>query len=183
MAESRFYDEGAIRRAAVNLFYGWGYNFYRKENQLRADDQLVRAKAAWLLGLAAESLQRAETEYRRAALPTPTRERPYPDPAAVAGAQALERLCGAVSALIGRIEAQPVPENDRMTQRYRREAATLEALGRQDELLVGLCDDLRARLEGCDGPGALQRLAELQGSVSEIEAILRQRAAVLLDRG
>ena len=43
-----FYDVGPLRQVAINLFYGWGYNFYREENQLRADDQLIRSKAAWL---------------------------------------------------------------------------------------------------------------------------------------
>jgi hypothetical protein len=37
-----FYDAGALRQVATNLLYGWGYNFYRIENQLRADDRLVR---------------------------------------------------------------------------------------------------------------------------------------------
>ena len=52
MADSGFYDAGLLRQLATNLFYGWGYNFYRLENQLRADDQLVRTKAASLLGMA-----------------------------------------------------------------------------------------------------------------------------------
>ena len=50
---------GPARRLLSNLFYGWGYNFYRVENQLRADDQLVRSKAAWLLGLATASVPRS----------------------------------------------------------------------------------------------------------------------------
>ena len=50
MENSGFYDAGLLRQIATNLFYGWGYNFYRVENQLRADDQLVRTKAASLLG-------------------------------------------------------------------------------------------------------------------------------------
>jgi hypothetical protein len=54
-----FYDEGVLRQAAINLFHGWGYNFYRAENQLRADDQLVRSKAGWLLGLARASMEHA----------------------------------------------------------------------------------------------------------------------------
>jgi hypothetical protein len=66
-----FYDAGALRQVATNLFYGWGYNFYRVENQLRADDQLVRAKAAWLLGVAMASVDAAEIEYRREFLPAP----------------------------------------------------------------------------------------------------------------
>ena len=44
MPSSSFYDAGTLRQIATNLFHGWGYNFYRAENQLRADDQLVRAR-------------------------------------------------------------------------------------------------------------------------------------------
>jgi hypothetical protein len=35
---------------ATNLFYGWGYNFYRIENQLRADDQMIRSRTpSWIV--------------------------------------------------------------------------------------------------------------------------------------
>ncbi len=60
MSSLDFYDAGALRQVATNLFYGWGYNFYRVENQLRADDQLVRNKAAWLLGIAMAGVDAAE---------------------------------------------------------------------------------------------------------------------------
>jgi len=39
-----FYNLDAVEQIGVNLFYGWGYNFYRLENQLRADDLTIRAK-------------------------------------------------------------------------------------------------------------------------------------------
>ncbi len=52
-----FDDLEALEKIAVNLFYGWGYNFYRVENQLRADDLTVRAKVGWLLGQARESVE------------------------------------------------------------------------------------------------------------------------------
>ena len=61
MPNSGFYDAGALRQVATNLFCGWGYNFYRLENQLRADDQLVRSNAAGLLGSAMASVSAAET--------------------------------------------------------------------------------------------------------------------------
>jgi hypothetical protein len=64
--DSGFYDECVLRQTAINLFYGWGYNFYKIGNQLRADDQRVRSKAAWLLGMARLSVERAESEYWRA---------------------------------------------------------------------------------------------------------------------
>ena len=93
-----------------------------------ADDQLVREKAGWLLGNAAASVEAAESNYRREFLPAPTRAKPFPDAAAVAAAQQLERLVKAIRALVNRMTELPVPGSDRMTQRYREEAPTLEAL-------------------------------------------------------
>jgi hypothetical protein len=181
-AEGGFYDDGPLRRIAINLFNGWGYNFYRLENQLRADDQLVRSKAAWLLGIAQTALESAESDYRRVAIPAPTRAQPYPDPGAVAAAQAMERLSHAVGALIGRLHAQPVPENDRMTQRYRQEAATLEALGRGDERLIGQCELLRSMVEGADAALIIANLPALKAGVAAVEATLTERAGLLQDR-
>jgi hypothetical protein len=172
-----FYDEGPLRHAAINLFYGWGYNFYRKENQLRADDQLVRAKVSWLLGRARTAVERAETDWRREKLPPPSRAQPFADPHASAAAQALERLAKEIGALKGRIEALPVPENDRMTQRYRQEAATLEALGQSDALLVGQADLLRSLTEDHGGEAILA--ANLDEGLSAIAATLHGREAIL----
>ena len=56
---SNFDDLDALEKIAVNLFYGWGYNFYRLENQLRADDLTVRAKVGWLLGQARAAVETA----------------------------------------------------------------------------------------------------------------------------
>ncbi len=175
-----FYDAGALRKLATNLFYGWGYNFYRVENQLRADDQLVRSKAASLLGIAMASVSAAESEYRREFLPPPTRQKPFPDAAAVATAQRLERLAQGIGALEALIQQQPVPENDRMTQRYRQEKPTLEALIQWDEKLVGQCDLLRSMVSRPDGSSILDHLAELEGGLKAIRATLESREAVLL---
>lgn len=182
MSSSGFYDAGALRQLATNLFYGWGYNFYRLENQLRADDELVRSKAASLLGSAVASVCAAESDYRRAFLPPPTRQKPFPDPAAVAGAQRLERLAKAISAVEALIQQQPAPENDRMTQRYRKEAATLKTLIHYDEQLVGQCELLRSMVHAQSGATLLTKMAELEGGLEAIRANLESREAVLLDR-
>ena len=116
---SRFYEAGPLAQVGINLFYGYGYNFYRQENQLRADDQRVRQMACSLLGRARAAVDEAESRYRRENIAPPTRANPFPDPAIVANAQALERLGRDVGGLEGLIRHQPVPENDRMTQRYR----------------------------------------------------------------
>lgn len=174
-----FYDAGAVRQIATNLFYGWGYNFYRLENQLRADDQLVRSKAAWLLGLAMGKVDAAEADYRREFLPAPSRAKPFPDATAVASAQRLERLARGIGALEAAIQQQPVPENDRMTQRYRQEAPTLAKLIEFDEQLVGQCELLRSLVDGQTGAAILEKLPALEGGLKAIRATLEKREAVL----
>jgi hypothetical protein len=182
MAGDSFYDAGVLRQIATNLFYGWGYNFYRKENQLRADDQMIRTKAASLLGEAMASVASAETEYRREHLGPPTRTKPFPDPDAVQSAQKLERLGREIGALEAGLQCQPAPANDRMTQRYRQEAPTLEKLIGHDERLVGQCEVLRRAVSGQGGLSILSRLADLQAGLEAIHETLRNRASVLLDR-
>ena len=182
MAGNGFYEAGALRQVATNLFYGWGYNFYRVENQLRADDQLVRSKAAWLLGTAMASVCAAETEYRREFLPMPSRAKPFPDAAAVAAAQRLERLAQGIGALEGSIQQLPAPENDRMTQRYRQEAPTLKALIGFDEQLVGQCNLLLSMVNNKNGASILEVLPELEVGLGAIRATLHDREAILFDR-
>jgi hypothetical protein len=179
-AKDSFYDAGVLRQIATNLFYGWGYNFYRKENQLRADDQMIRSKASSLLGEAVTSVSTAESEYRREYLPPPSRAKPFPDAEAVASAQKLERLARAVGAVEAALQHQPVPENDRMTQRYRQEAPTLQKLMEHDERLVGQCELLRRAVSGQDGLAILKSLANLEAGLDAIRETLRNREAVLL---
>jgi len=182
VAGDAFYDAGALRQIATNLFYGWGYNFYRVENQLRADDQLVRSKAAWLLGCAMACVDAAETAYRREYLPPPTRARPFPDAEAVAAAQKLERMAKAIGALEARMHHLPAPENDRMTQRYRKEAATLETLLGFDERLVGQCELVRSIVDGKDGTAILKLLPDLEAGLEAIRETIENRQAVLMGR-
>jgi hypothetical protein len=180
MSDNDFYDVDELEKIAVNLFYGWGYNFYRLENQLRADDLTVRAKVGWLLGLARASVETAESAYRRARFPEPTRERPRPEPDVVAGALTLERLSKEIGALEGHIRAQPVPENDRMTQRYRHEAATLRHLLSCDMELAGRAEMLRAILDQKDGAWMIEKSAEIQAGLRSIEAALQDRQMALV---
>src|SRR5271154_3553537 len=101
MSNSLFYDLPPLEEIAVNLFHGWGYNFYRLENQLRADDLVIRSQVCSLLGAARSALDTAESAYRRAFLPPPSREKPRQDPQAIANAQTLERLSHAIGAMEG----------------------------------------------------------------------------------
>lgn len=174
-----FYDAGALRHLAINLFNGWGYNFYRLENQLRADDQLVRRQAEALLGASVAALAEAEAAWRREKLPAPTRAKPLPDADAMAGAKAIEALVVDVGRLKSRLAAQPVPENDRMTQRYRKEADVLLRVLELDEQLIGQGELLRSLVAGKDGAWVLENVADLRGGLTAIQETLERRAALV----
>jgi len=174
-----FYNVGELEKIAVNLFYGWGYNFYRQENQLRADDQVIRSKVGLLLGMAHKSVELAEFEYRREFLPPPSREKPRPDAKAVANAQAIERFSKSIGAIQGLITAQPVPENDRMTQRYRNEANTLQQLGTSDQKLAGQAELLRSLVDQKSGTWLIENMAELQQGIAALNETLRARQLLL----
>lgn len=177
MSPSAFYDMTGLEQIAVNLFYGWGYNFYRLENQLRADDLLLRAKVSWLLGISRGVLETAQSEYRRTF--RPTRAKPFPDDAAIEAASTLESLCGLVGQLEGRIRALPAPENDRMTQRYRQEAETLIRLGQYDMQLAARADILRNLLDGKDATWVLENVLSLKEGIAAMTRNVQDRQELL----
>ncbi len=177
---SRFYEAGPLAQVGINLFYGYGYNFYRQENQLRADDQRVRQMACSLLNRARAGLDEAEASYRREKIPLPSRANPLPDPAIVANALTLERLGRGIGGLEGQIRHQPVPENDRMAQRYRQEAATLATLAEKDAVLVGQAELLRSLVENASGDAILANKSEIETGIAAIAATLRDRQTFLM---
>ena len=175
-----FDDSDALKQIAVNLFYGWGYNFYRVENHLRADDLMVRAKVGALLGRARAAVEQAESAWRRERISTPTREKPLPDPQALEGARKLEALSQALGALEGQIRALPVPEADLMTNRYRREKESLQRLCDFDTALVGRAEVLRGLVEDVAPQQVLERGPQIEGGLQSLARGLRERQAFLL---
>lgn len=173
-------DLDRVGQIAVNLFTGYGYNYYRIENQLRADDQLVRTTAAALLGQARAAVDAAESAYRREHMPAPTRAAPFPPAEAVAGAQALERLARDIGALEARVRTQPAPANDRMTQLYRAETDTLARLIERDKRLVGEAELLREMLAGADGEAVPAIAAAARVRMDGIAEALRERGMMLV---
>src|SRR5215469_16128873 len=80
-------EDSRLHRIGVMLLNGYGYNWYRLDNQMRADDLLVRSRASEHLESAAARLRDLEGRYRRKYLATPTREHPDPDPQHLAAAR------------------------------------------------------------------------------------------------
>jgi hypothetical protein len=173
MTTSPFYTADELDEIATNLFYGWGYNFYRLENQLRADDLMIRARCGELLGQTRAAVAALESAHRRDHLPPPTRQNPLPDPAAVRRAQALESLGREIGALEGEIRALPAPESDRMTERLRTEAETLTRLLAADRALIAHADLLRRALTQA-------READAPAHISALKAALAARRALLI---
>ena len=175
-----FYDVGALGQVGLNLFHGYGYNFYREENQLRADDQKVRTLVSELLGQAQKSVSAAEGAFRRERIPAPTRAAPFPPAAIMADAKRLEALGKAIDGVEGQVRHAPVPENDRMTQRYREEGATLLALVEKDKLLVGLAETLRLMVVDRSPDEILSAASDIEAGVSAILVTLAARRVMTI---
>ena len=94
-------------------------------------------------------------------------------------AQRLEAVSREIGALEGQVRAQPVPEADRMTDRYRHEAQTLHDLLHCDLALVGRAEALRAMLAEADGAAMLERESEVQAGLKSLARNLRERQAIL----
>jgi hypothetical protein len=170
---------GPVKQVLANLFYGWGYNFYRRENQLRADDLLIRGKLSDLLGQCRAHAAELESDFRREHLPPPTREHPFPDAAAVSAVQALERAARKIDTLETAIRTAPVPEMDRIHQRHRNERTTLEQLVAADSDLVlavvNLHDGVLALTDSANAATQLQSLLGAQ----DIQALWNRREQIL----
>ena len=170
----------SLAEGAVGVLAGLSYHFYGSAHLLRADDLVVRGKVSELLAAARRSVQAAEREYRREFLPAPSREKPRPDAQAVVDARTLERLGAAIGSLEGHVRALPVPENDRLGQRFRAEAATLQRLLDADRELVGHAEFLRSVLESAGAAWMLENGASLAEQIGAIEAAIQARRDVLV---
>ncbi|HEX2910415.1 MAG TPA: hypothetical protein VH186_06370 [Chloroflexia bacterium] len=118
------------------LLTGYGYNFYDKKNQARADDLLVRQKASNSLEEAAQALSALERDFQRQFIPPLTRESPFPSQEILNEVREITRLRERISALASRIRGMPVPTQDRTWWRYREEQATLQRLLELDYYMV-----------------------------------------------
>lgn len=178
-AENPIDAAGPTKQVLSNLFYGWGYNFYRKENQLRADDLLIRSKTSGFLGDAREHLAKLESAWRRDHLPPPTRENPLPDAHALEVARKLQHVQQDIEALESSIRNASVPEMDRIMQRHRNERDTLEQLAGLDMKLVSTVKHASESIQGMD---EAEIAADAAGSAlrgAGIGELLKQRQAIL----
>ncbi|HEX3625826.1 MAG TPA: hypothetical protein VH280_10420 [Verrucomicrobiae bacterium] len=164
------------------LLNGFGYNWYRADNQSRADDLLVRQKAGYFLGVAASKLQEAETAYQKKYLPPGTREHPFPPPDKVAAHRCLREFRQAVLSMEGVVRSLPVPPTDKIWQRHRQELATLKKLTDADVGLVGVAKMLADEIEktAVDQWNENETIERLNGVLGEFKSVIEERRTLLL---
>jgi hypothetical protein len=174
-------EASRLYRIGVMLINGYGYNWYRQDNQMRADDLLVRSRASDILAVAVARLRDLEGRYRRKFLPPPTREHPDPEPshlAAVRQFRAIEERIGDVDT---RLRGAAAPANDKIWQRHRSEVDTLQRLGECDVLLVGGAKELSDLVAGLPADAAIEPAVERQidDHLGELSAVLARRGEIL----
>ena len=166
------------RRLLSNLFYGCGYNFYRREDDLQADDLLIRAKLGQLLCDSRTRLLSVHAAFVRKLLP-PDRGGARANPAIVDMEWALESAERELQGLEMAVLSAAAPEPGRIRRRDRERLATLARLVALDgEALLALVTlrDAIARFE--DGAAAALGIDGLL-KASDFGALWSRRQAAL----
>lgn len=169
-----------IRHQLSLVLTGYGYNLYEGKNRARADDLLVREKAAEALTEAANALRTLRTEFRRRFIPPMTRENPDPPADRLRQLREMETIQTSLSDLAVQIRSMAVPTQDRVWERFRREQTLLNDLLRFDYNLIGPGMELRDRvrtLAPADWSDSTE--PELTGTIARIEQSVRARAELL----
>lgn len=163
------------------LLAGTGFNFYKAENLARADDLLIRNQASGALGEALTALSALHSSYRLRFIPPPTREQPFPDRESSRKAEDILRLRDRIGQLSSGIRGMPVPTQDKIWRRFRKELTLLQQLLSADYLLISHCEGVRSTAEnltpeawnvaGADG--------EVQQHLGALDAAIRERKQLL----
>ncbi|HEY8885763.1 MAG TPA: hypothetical protein VIO35_10660 [Chloroflexota bacterium] len=169
-----------VRHQLTNLLTGYGYNLYETKNRTRADDLLVREKAAECLAEAATTIRSLRTAYHRRFVPPPSRENPDPPPERMQHIREMARLQDRLGDLETRIRGMAVPSQDRVWEHLRSEKTLLNQLLLHDYNLIAPCQDLRTevqRLTPTDWNDDVA--ASLDAFANQVERSVRSRSEFL----
>jgi hypothetical protein len=169
-----------VTQAIQVAMSGFGYNFYDARNVARSNDQLVRERAAGLIGEATATLALFERAYRERALPPASRESPFPPDDVMRRLRALDALRKRAEAVISALAFAETPASDAIWRRFRDERTLLLRLVTADvELATGaqqLRDAARALDPSHDDPAALEPLS---AQLTALERALTERRSLL----
>ena len=167
------------------LLNGYGYNWYRQDNRMRADDLLIRSRASEHLIGAAARLRDLEAGYRHAHLPPPTRQHPDPDPQHLAAARRFRAFEERIGEVDTRLRGAAAPSEDKVWLRHRDELDTLRRLGECDAILIAAAKELADLIGALPAEAALDQPAEeqLEEHLERLNAVLVRRGAILAGEG
>lgn len=169
-----------IRHTLTNLLTGYGYNLYETKNRARADDLVVRERAAEALAEAANALRSLRTAFQKRFLPPPTRENPNPPPERLAQLRAMAALHQRIQDLETRVRSMAVPTQDRVWEHFRSEKSLLLQLLQQDYNLISPCHELRERARAITPAEWTDEVAaDLEALADRVEQAIRARSELL----
>jgi hypothetical protein len=165
----------------VMLLNGYGFNWYRLDNQMRADDLLIRSKASENLAAACTGLRLLEAEFRQLHLPSPSREAPFPDASKLQAAARIRRLQERIAASDTKLRGAAVPVDDKIWARHRDETQMLASLIHFDTILIGTTEAIVKAVAGqnADSITRPEMTTDLERRIGILEAALVQRADLL----
>ena len=174
-------QDDPVYRSWVMLLNGYGYNWYKLDNQLRADDLLIRARASEHLGTAMSRLRAIEAAYRRKYLPPPSREHPDPDPEHLFAARQIRGIAERIAEIDTRLRGAAVPPDDKIWQRHRDELDSLWRVSECDVVLVGAAKELAGIVAGLPLDAAVDAAAEarIDRQLGYLSTALEQRGDLL----
>lgn len=163
------------------LLTGYGYNFYNKTNQARADDLLVRERASYNLSQAVALLTQLRSDYYTRFIPPLTRANPDPPQEAMAQIREIEAVQQAVAKVETHIRGMPVPTQDRIWWRFRQEQALLMQLLQFDLNLVRSCEQIYAYVaQLTQDDWNSQGSSELRRMIQQLAHLAQERERFLL---
>ena len=174
-------DHSRLYRIGVMLLNGYGYNWYRLDNRMRADDLLIRSRASDHLAKAVARLRDLEGQYRRKYLPPPTREHPDPEPQHLATARRFRTVEERISEIDTRLRGGAVPPDDKIWLRHRNEIDTLQRLGECDAILAASAKELDDYFAGLPEDAIIDAtvVGQIDGHLDRLTKILAQRSETL----
>ena len=175
------WEADPLWRTWIMLINGYGYNWYKAENLLRADDVLIRSRASEHLEAAAARLRQLENDYRRKFIPPPTRAQPDADPQRLAAVRRLRAVAERVLEIDTRLRGAEVPPDDKIWLRNHAEIDRLEALSQCDVVLVGATKEVENLVAALppDEPLAGDAEALIDARLAALHTALAQRRDVL----
>ncbi len=169
-----------IRHQLTNLLTGYGYNLYEAKNRARADDLLVREKAAEQLADAASALRTLRSAFQKQFIPPLSRDNPEPPADRLEQLRRLARLQTRLEDLATRIRSMAVPTQDRTWERFRNEKTLLHQLLLHDYNLVAPGRQLGERAHSLTAADWTDdTAASLEGEADQIERAIRARTEFL----